>query len=131
MQENVVKYWFRDRLASFKSIELGVLDFQRDVSETNRRLTEAASEAVEKDRAEVVILGCTAQLGFYKELQVLLNVPVIDVAIAALKYAEFLVEIRDRLSWGHSKKYGYESPPIEEIESWKIAEQYDLGNLWK
>jgi len=131
MQENVVKYGFKDRLASFKSVDLGVLDFQNDVSETNRRLTQAAKEAVEADRAEVVILGCTAQLGFYKELQDLLNVPVIDVAIAAVKYAEFLIEIRNRFGWGHSKKYGYESPPLEEIKSWRIAEQYNLGDLWE
>ena len=131
MHENVVKYGFKDRLASFKSVDLGVLDFMKDVNETNRRLTEAAREAVEKDRAEVIILGCTAQLGFYQELQNLLGVPVVDVAIAALKYAEFLVEIRDRFAWGHSKKYGYESPPLKEIEDWKIADQYGLGDLWK
>src|SRR5450756_2504236 len=62
MHENVVKYGFRDRLASFKSVDLGVYDFMKDVNETNRRLTAAAREAVEQDRAEVVILGCTACL---------------------------------------------------------------------
>jgi allantoin racemase len=131
MHENVVKYGFRDRLASFKSVDLGVYDFMKDVNETNRRLTAAAREAVEQDRAEVVILGCTAQLGFFRELQELLGVPVIDVAVASLKYAEFLADLQKRLHWGHSKKYGYESPPIAEIESWKLAEQYQLGDLWK
>jgi len=131
MQENVVKYGFKDRLASFKSVGLGVLDFHRDPQETTKRLVAAAQEAVEKDRAEVIILGCTIQFGFYQELQKLVGVPVVDAVLAPLKYAEFLVEIRDHLGWGHSKKYGYESPPLEEIESWKIAEQYNLGDLWK
>ncbi|MCX5975199.1 MAG: aspartate/glutamate racemase family protein [Coprothermobacterota bacterium] len=131
MHENVVKYGFRDRLASFKSVDLGVYDFMKDLNETNRRLTAAAREAVEQDRAEVIILGCTAQLGFFRELQELLGVPVIDVAVASLKYAEFLADLQKRLHWGHSKKYGYESPPIAEIESWKLAEQYQLGDLWK
>jgi len=131
MHDNVVKYGFRDRLASFKSVDLGVYDFMKDLNETNRRLTAAAREAVEQDRAEVIILGCTAQLGFFRELQELLGVPVIDVAVASLKYAEFLADLQKRLHWGHSKKYGYESPPIAEIESWKLAEQYQLGDLWK
>ncbi len=131
MHENVVKYGFKDRLASFKSVGLGVLEFMKDVAETNRRLIEAAREAVEKDRAEVIILGCTIQFGFYRELEQMLGVPVIDAVLAPLKYVEFLVEIRDRFGWGHSKKYGYESPPLQEIEEWKIAEQYNLENLWK
>jgi allantoin racemase len=131
MHENVVKYGFKDRLASFKSVDLGVLDFHRDPQETANRLIAAAREAVEKDHAEVIILGCTIQFGFYQELEQLLNVPVIDAVLAPLKYAEFLVEIRDRFAWGHSKKYGYESPPLKEIEDWKIADQYGLGDLWK
>lgn len=131
MQENVVKYGFKDRLASFKSVDLGVLDFHQDPDKTTKRLIAAAREAVEKDRAEVIILGCTIQFGFYRELQDMLGVPVIDAVLAPLKYAEFLIEIRNRFGWGHSKKYGYESPPLDEIKSWRIAEQYNLGNLWE
>ncbi|MEI6530446.1 MAG: aspartate/glutamate racemase family protein [bacterium] len=131
MHENVVKYGFRDRLASFKSVDLGVYDFMKDLKETNRRLTAAAREAVEQDRAEVIILGCTMQFGFSQELQSALGVPVIDPVIAPVKYAEFLVGLRDRLGWRTSKKYGYESPPLAEIQAWHLADQYDLKDLWR
>jgi len=130
MHENVVHYGFTDHLASFKSVELGVYDFQRDLAETAKRLRAAAKEAVEKDLAEVIILGCTAQFGFYKELQQDLGVPVIDAMLAPLKYAEFLIELKKRFGWGHSKVYGYESPPQEEIKQWKLEEQYGTSGLW-
>ena len=130
MHENVVKYGFREQLASFKVVDLGVHDFQKDKGETERRLRAAAKEAVEKDRAEVIILGCTIEFGFYQELQEELKAPVIDAALAPLKYAEFLVELKKRLNWGQSKIYGYQSPPEDEIVEWKIEEQYGLENIW-
>lgn len=120
MRENVVNYGFADRLASFKPVGLGVHDFHKDEAETARRLKEAAKEAVEKDRAEVIILGCTIQFGFYQELQEELGVPVLDAVLAAFKYAEFLIELKKRFNWGHSKVYGYESPPEEEIKAWNL-----------
>jgi len=131
MHENVVKYGFSTRLASFKSVELGVYDFQRDKQETARRLRQAAKEAVEVDRAEVIILGCTGEFGFHEELQQELGVPVIDAVLAPLKYAEFLVELRDRFGWSHSKVYGYQSPPPDEIRAWRLAEQYGVQGLWE
>jgi len=120
MHENVVNYGFADRLASFKAVGLGVHDFHRDEEETAGRLRKAAKEAVELDRAEVIILGCTIQFGFYKQLQEELGVPVIDAVLASFKYAEFLIELKKRFDWGHSKIYGYESPPQEEIEAWNL-----------
>jgi allantoin racemase len=130
MYENVIKYGFKDHLASFKSVDLGVYDFQKDKEETARRLKAAAKEAVEAERAEVIILGCTIEFGFYRELQEELGVPVIDAVIAPLKYAEFLVELRDRFGWAGSKVYGYQSPPKEEIRSWNLEEQYGIPGVW-
>lgn len=131
MMENVVNYGFEHRLASFKSVGLGVHDFHRDERVTRARLIAAAREAVEKDRAEVVILGCTIQFGFYRELQAEIGVPVIDAILAPLKYAEFLVDLRDRFGWSHSKKIGYESPPVQEILGWGLPGQFGMGELWK
>ncbi len=130
MHENVVNYGFEDRLASFKSVELGVYDFQRDLVETAKRLRAAAKEAVKNDLAEVIILGCTAQFGFYKELQEDLGVPVIDAILAPLKYAEFLIELKGRFGWSQSKRYGYEGPPKEEIMKWNLEKQYGFEGIW-
>jgi allantoin racemase len=131
MEENVVRYGLRDRLASMKSVDMGVHDFQADPSETEARLKAAAQEAVEKDGAEVIILGCTIEFGFFRQLQSELKVPVLDAVVAPFKYAEFLVEVRDRFGWMHSKVQGYESPPLTEIASWGLEEQYGCQGLWQ
>ena len=120
MKENVHKYGFGDKLASFKSLEMGVHDFQKDHEETMKRMRRAAKEAVEQDGANVLILGCTIEFGFFRHIQEELGVPVIDASLAPLKYAEFLVEIHKKFGWGHSKLDGYQSPPDEEVKAWKI-----------
>jgi allantoin racemase len=129
MRENVISYGMKDRLASFKSIDLGVLEFHQDEKETTHRFREAGREAVERDGAEVLVLGCTATYGFYQELQEELGVPVIDSMVAAFKTAEFAAELKHRFGWSHSKIGGYESPPAEEFVPWRLEEQYDFGRL--
>jgi len=120
MKENVHKYGFIHKLASFKSIDLGVHDFQKDHEETKNRIRESAIEAIEKDGADVIVLGCTAEFGFFDSLQDELGVPVIDATLSPLKYAEFLVEVKQKFSWTHSKKVGYQSPPKDEVEEFQL-----------
>jgi allantoin racemase len=129
MRENVVKYGMKERLASFKSVDLGVLEFHQDEKETAGRFRRAAREAVGLDGAEVIVLGCTATYGFYEELQKELGVPVIDSMIASLKTAEFAAELASRLGWSHSKIGGYESPPPTEYGPWRLDEQYDFRDM--
>ncbi|MBS3781539.1 MAG: hydantoin racemase [Candidatus Thermoplasmatota archaeon] len=124
MKNNVIKYGYKDRLASFRSVGLGVLDFHEDEEKTRKMITEEAKKAVEEDNAEVIILGCTRQFGFYKKLQKELGVPVIDTVIAPFKYAEFLTELNNRFEWKQSKVGGYETPPKEEMGKWDLEEQY-------
>ena len=126
MEENIAKYGLRDRLASFRSIDMGVLDFQEKRNETEKKLMQAGREAIERDSAEVIILGCTAEFGFYKQMQEEFQVPVIDATIAPLKYAEFMVDIKRVTGMGHSKIRKYEPPPKTEIESWDLEKQYDF-----
>jgi allantoin racemase len=130
MKGNVYKYGFGEKLASFRSLELGVLDFHADESLTESRLIDEAKKAVTEDRAESIILGCTMQFGFYKKLQEILGVPVIDAVLAPFKYAEHLVDVRDRVGWLPSKAGGLETPPVREIEEWHLEEQYQMPGLW-
>lgn len=120
MRENVHKYGFSQKLSSFKSIELGVHDFQKDHEETKKRIRQAAKEAIEKDGADVIVLGCTAEFGFFEVLQEELGVPVIDASLSPFKYAEFLVELKQRLAWSHSKEVGYQSPPANEVCDFRL-----------
>ena len=77
----------------------------------------------------MIILGCTALYGFYRELQEELEVPVIDSMIAALKTAEFAAELKNQFGWSHSKIGGHESSSPEEIAAWGLGEQYDFGDM--
>ena len=129
MMSNVVRYGLKDRLASFKALDLGVLDFQQDKDETERRQVQAVDEAIKKDGAEVIILGCTAEFGFWKTLQRKFGVPVLDPVVTPFKYAEYLVNLREMFGWSHSKIGAFESPPIEEIADWKIARDYGT-DVW-
>jgi allantoin racemase len=62
-------------------------------------------------------------------MQDALDVPVIDSAIAALKHAEQLVEIRDRFGWKTSKVGGYETPPAYEIAQWDLFEDFGADTV--
>jgi allantoin racemase len=130
MKGNVYKYGFGEKLASFRSLELGVLEFHADEAFTESRLKEEARKAITEDRAESIILGCTMQFGFYKQLQELLGVPVIDAVLAPFKHAEYLIELRDRVGWLTSKAGVFETPPVREIEEWHIEQDYQVPGLW-
>ncbi len=120
METRLENAGLRNRLASFKSVEIGVLELQQDKEATLRRLREAAEEAIVNDRAEVLILGCTGAHGFYERLQGDFGVPIIDPGIPAVKSAEFLVELKERFGWTHSKIGVDETPPKEEILKWQL-----------
>jgi allantoin racemase len=69
---------------------------------------------VEQDGADVVILGCTAEFGFFRTVQEEIGVPVIDATVAPLKHAEQLVDSVRRFGWTHSKRLGYDGPTAQE-----------------
>lgn len=122
MRDNVARYGYRDRLASFKVVDLGVHDFQVDPDLTRKRLVSAAREAVDADGAEVVVLGCTIEYGFFSDLQAEIGAPVVDATVAPFKYAELLADLAG-LGWRPSKVGGYATPPSGELEAFGLARQ--------
>lgn len=115
MHNTVRDYGYGDRVSGFYHVELGVNDFQKDHAETERRLIEAGRKAVEDEFAESLILGCTMEVGFYKDLEKRLGVPVIDPSIAALKRAEYAAMLKRQCGWVPSRRWSSEAPPEEEI----------------
>lgn len=115
IEETIRGYGFADRLASIRSLGLGVHDLHKDEADTAERMETQARAALREDGAEVIVLGCTVQIGFCEELQRKLNIPVIDAEIAALHYAEFLVGLRDRCGWVPSRRGRFAPPPREEL----------------
>jgi len=115
MEGIVHGYGHAHRLTGFYPVDLGVTDFQKDHAQTARRLIAAGRKAVEQDYAEALILGCTMEMGFYKDVEKAVGVPVIDAAIAALKRAEYGALLKRQCGWIPSRKWSCEPPPEDEI----------------
>lgn len=115
MHENVVKYGFGGHLASFRVLDMGVDEFQADPEVTQQRILDEAENAVRADRADVVVLGCTMEFGFYREVQEKVGVPVVDAVVAPLRYAEFLATLGTDHGWRTSRAGGYGSVPAREL----------------
>ncbi|RLE94886.1 MAG: hydrogenase expression protein HupH, partial [Thermoprotei archaeon] len=87
------RYGFEGHLASVRSIEIPVLKLWDDRDVVFRALAREGRLAIEEDGADVLILGCTGMMDLGERLQQQLGVPVVDPALAALKYAELLVSL--------------------------------------
>ena len=135
MRQTVYDYGYRDQLASFQAVDLGVQDFHKDPAVTEQKLQQAALEAVTVHKAQAIILGCTMEIGFYRKLQQFLraelgaHVPVIDPAIAAFKAAENAA-LQKQFGWRNSRIWGMQAPPEDELKQFNIFQQnYEFGNI--
>lgn len=115
MHENVVKYGYGGHLASFRVLDMSVDEFQADPAETQQRIVHEAERAVHDDGADAVVLGCTIEFGFYREVQDKIGVPVIDAITAPLRYAEFLAGLGTDHGWHTSRAGGYDPVPEREL----------------
>lgn len=130
MQENVRRYGYSNYLASFRSLGLGVLDLHSDPGLTINRMQEESKKAIKEDKAEVIILGCTMEFGYFEKLQEQIGVPVLDVMLASFKHAEYLAGLKQKMNWYTSKVLTYSTPPLKEIQEWEIPSDYNLEDIW-
>jgi len=129
MTNTVSEHGYKEKLVGFFDVGMGVDDFQKDHNKTVKALTKASIDAVENHHAESIILGCTAEFGFYKDLQKIVGVPVIDPSLAALKKAEQAAELKKNFNLIPSRKWSCEPPSKQEIEKFKLfAEKKPFGN---
>jgi len=98
-------------LASFRVINFTVSRMAREQEKLKEAIFNAAKKAVREDGAEVIVLGCTIESGFMKELIRKLEVPVLDAVVIAWKYAEMMADLYRKIGLTHSKLFGYETPP--------------------
>ncbi len=94
-------------LASVRSLDLSVAETDSDPAKTKQRLMHVAKTAVEKDGAEVIIMGCAGMAGYAQEIEETLSVKVLDPVAIALKTAEAMVD----LGLTHSKIGLFAAPP--------------------
>lgn len=117
MGRTIEGYGKKDSFTGFYPLGLGVDDFQKDHGKTRERMVEAARTAVERDRAESLILGCTMEAGFHRSLQEEIGVPVIDPSIAAIARAEHFGLLRRSQGWIPSRRWSCEAPPESELKA--------------
>jgi len=98
---NAKKIGLNDRLAAVIPLEISVLDLEKAPEKTVEIIVDKAKETINKDGADVIVLGCTAIAYWAEEIQKKLNVPVIEPASTTLKVAEALVN----LNLGVNKNY--------------------------
>jgi allantoin racemase len=106
--ELVAKSGLTDKLASVRAVNIPVLELANNREETLAKLIGIGREAMEKDRADVLVLGCMSMgfLNVAEEMQEALGIPVVNPSKVCLKMAEALVSI----GLIHSKK-AYALPP--------------------
>jgi len=108
-------YGMRDKLASARSVDIPVLELEKDLAATKKALVAEARKAVVKDGASVIIFGCTGMLGCAEAvhdglLRHGLDVPVIDPVPTTVNVATALV----RSSLSHSRQ-AYQPPPKKKM----------------
>lgn len=127
-EQQVLDYGLGSKLASVRSVDIPVLSLDDDLGKVADALFEQGRLAIEKDRAHVLILGCTGMIGLADQVKEKLHaaghadVPVIDPIPVTIHAASAIV--RSQLS--HSKKT-YPNPDYtKQIVGfpWRSSESY-------
>jgi allantoin racemase len=112
MSDNAVLVGLDRRLASFRSVGMGIPDVQADPERFLDRVIEEGRRAVDEDGAEVVVLSEIASPAFWERAGRELPVPLVDPGVACWKWAEMAADLYTGLGLTHSKAFGYEAPPV-------------------
>ena len=104
-EELVSEYGMDHRVLNIRTIPLSVVDFDRKPDVGMDMLREEARKAVYEDEAEAILLGCAGMAEFADRLEKELGVPVIDGVVAAVKFAEAIIDIGKTTS--KLKTYNY------------------------
>lgn len=111
MESNLYVYGLERKLASFRALDFTVPKMFSDPEKLEKAILTEAKKALKEDGAEVIVLGCTMESGFAKDLTEKLKVPVLDAVVTSWKYAEMMADLYRKVGLTHSKLYGYEAPP--------------------
>lgn len=110
-------YGVADKLSSVRSVEIPVLELEKDADRLLRALVEQSVNCIVEDAAHVIVFGCTGMLGYARRVQDGLEqlghegIPVIDPLPTALRMAELLIDLR----LSHSKQT-YPKPSSKWVE---------------
>jgi allantoin racemase len=118
----VASYGLNETYASFRAVDIPVLDIGHDLGALTAALSREAIAAVKQDNADAIILGCTGFLGCAGAMRGALleagcDVPVIDPIPLAVQVADALV----KTGLSHSKAT-YPAPGRKRIAGYAFPE---------
>ena len=111
-----------DRCASVRASGLGVLELESDPERAVAAIVEQSRQAVENDKAEVIVLGCGGMAELEARVAEATGVPIVDGVRAAVTIAESLV----RMGLSTSKVRTYATPRPKVVTGWPIT-RVDAG----
>ncbi|WP_411732783.1 aspartate/glutamate racemase family protein [Paeniglutamicibacter sp.] len=106
-----------DRCASVRASGLSVLELESDADRAVAAIVEQSRQAVENDKAEVIVLGCGGMAELEAKVAAATGVPIVDGVRAAVTIAESLV----RLGLSTSKVRTYATPRPKVVTGWPIT----------
>lgn len=111
-----------EKLASVVSVNIPVLELATNKAESLEKIVAVARTAIERDRADALVLGCMSMgfLNVAKEIEAAVGVPVVNPSITALKTAEAIVG-----SGLMHSKHAFATPP--KLATGRVA---DLDELY-
>ncbi len=103
IRDKIRKYGLEVNLASMRTINIPVLELEKDIEKTKAVAGEAAEKAVVEDGAGAIVLGCTGMVGLAEGLCDYLkkkgyDVPVLDPSRVAINTAIMIVLLGMRQS---------------------------------
>lgn len=112
MTDNAVLYGHGRRLASCRSVEMGIPKVTADPEGFFDACIREARRAVEEDGAEVVVLSEISNPGFWDRCRREVQFPIVDPGVACWKWAELAADLYRIAGYSQSKIGGYEAPPV-------------------
>ena len=110
-EQDVRRFKAEPACASVRALGMTVPETEADPKRTKERILAVARDAIEKDGAEVLVLGCAGMVGYAADVEDELGIVVLDPTSVAFKTAEALADLNVR----HCKRGLYAPPP--DVES--------------
>jgi allantoin racemase len=107
LEEKILVLGLERRCASVRSVDIPVLDLEKDHERMVEALAAESRRAVLEDRADTIVLGCAGMSEAAREVSRRIGVPVVDPVTAGIK----MLEVLHALGLSHSRKaYFYPRP---------------------
>ena len=91
VREQVAKLGLQWSIASIVSLEAAIEEIRSSSGSLKARLVELCNRCIERDGAELIVLGCASMALLGDEVEEAISVPVVNAVKLSLKAAEMLV----------------------------------------